>query len=104
MAMVPGKATTAKAPAAPTGTLKHLAAALAETRFRRQYRQALEERRAYPNRRPRHPSGAQARRPHGPQPGNGRSDPDQGEQEGRLPRVEGIERVGLTFQTGPSGE
>jgi DNA-binding protein HU-beta len=31
MAMVPGKATTAKAPAAPTVTLKHLAAALAET-------------------------------------------------------------------------
>src|SRR5664279_1218413 len=74
-------------------------------RFRRQHRQALEEGRAYPHRRPRYPSSAQACRAYGPQPGNGRSDPDQGEQESRLPRVEGIERVGLNvFQAGPSGE
>ncbi len=44
----------------------------------------------------RHPSGAQARRPHGPQSGDRRGDQDQGEQEGRLPRVQGIERSGLT--------
>src|SRR5262249_31000156 len=39
--------------------------------------------------------GAQARRPHGPQPGDRRADPDQGQQEGRLPGREGIEGSGL---------
>ena len=95
MATAPGKA-----PA--TVTLKHLAAALADThemseeaggssarRSRRQHRQASEEGRAYPHRRARHPSGAQARRPHGPQSGDRRADPDQGLEEGRLPRFQG---------------
>ena len=37
-------------------------------------------------RRPRHPGGSQARRPHGPQSRDRRADPDQGQQEGRVPR------------------
>src|SRR5450759_499211 len=74
-------------------------------RFRRQHRQALEEGRAHPHRRPRHPSGAQACRTHGPQSCDRRSDPDQSEQEGRFPRVEGIERIGLTaIRPAPPGK
>ena len=43
----------------------------------------------------RHPAGAQARRPHGPQSGDRRSDQDQGEQEGCLPRGQRPEDGGL---------
>src|SRR4051794_26265578 len=53
--------------------------------------QAPEERRAHPHRRPRHPPGAQARRPDGPQSRDRRSHSDQGEQEGRLPRRQGTQ-------------
>src|SRR3984957_8413549 len=52
---------------------------------------APEEGRAYPHRRPRHPPGPQACCPHGPQPGYRRGHRDQGEQEGRFPRRQGIE-------------
>ena len=45
----------------------------------------------------------QARRAHGPQPGDGRSHQDQGKQEGCLPRREGIERVDLTVDLDESG-
>ena len=98
----------AKSATPTTVTLKHLAAALAEAhemskkqaedgsrRPRRQHRQAPEEGRAHPHRRPRHSAGAQARRAHGPQSGDRRSDPDQGEQESRLPRFEGSEGSSL---------
>src|SRR6478752_1615569 len=60
------------------------------------YRQCFEERRAHPHWRARHPSGTQTRRAHWPQSCDRRADPDQGEQKGRLPRVERIERVDLT--------
>ena len=38
-----------------------------------------------------HPGGSQARRPHGPQSDDRRSDQDQSQQEGCLPRVQGSE-------------
>ena len=38
-----------------------------------------------------HPASAQARRSHGPQSRDRRTDQDQGEQEGRLPRGEGTQ-------------
>jgi len=38
-----------------------------------------------PHRGPRHPPGPTPRRPRGSQPRHRRADPDQGEQEGRLP-------------------
>ena len=37
----------------------------------------------------------EARRPHGAQPGDRRGDPDQGEQEGRVPRRQGAQGIGL---------
>src|SRR5512144_1946567 len=64
--------------------------------FRRQYCQASEEGRAHPYRRARHPSGTQARRANWPQPCDRRANSDQGEQKGRLPRFERVERVDLT--------
>ena len=95
----------AKKAATPTTvTLKHLAAAIAEDQELSKKKaeailgdlvgrdhQAPQEGRAHPHRRSRHPPGAQARRPHGPQPRHRRSDPDQGQQEGRLPRRQGAE-------------
>ena len=42
-------------------------------------------------------AGAQARRAHGPQPGHRRADPDQGEQEGCLPRRQGTQGSRLKF-------
>src|ERR1700733_14379110 len=64
--------------------------------------QAPQEGRAHPHRRSRHPAGAQARRPHGPQPRHRRSDPHQGQQEGCLPRGQGVEGsrlIGRVFLT-----
>src|SRR6185503_4965824 len=73
-------------------------------RSRRQHRQAPEEGRTHPHRRSRHPSGAQACRPHGPQSCDRRADPDQGQQESRLPRFQGVEGSNLTFSFDPPGE
>src|SRR3984885_361278 len=55
------------------------------------HHQAPEEGSPHPPDRPGHPAGAQARRADGPQPGNRRGDQDQGEQEDRIPRLEGTE-------------
>ena len=49
-----------------------------------------------PNSGARNSDRPQARRTHGPQSGNGRGDQDQGQQEGRLPSGQGVERVDLT--------
>ena len=98
-----------KAPTPVTITLKHLAAAsLKSTNCRRSrprpfspiwspHHQAPQEGRAYPHRRPRHPPGPQARCPHGPQSRDRRSNPDQGQQEGRLPRRQGTQGSRLMF-------
>jgi Bacterial DNA-binding protein len=43
-----------------------------------------------------HPPGPQTRRPHGPQPRHRGGHRDQGEQEGRFPRRQGIEGSRLT--------
>src|SRR5215475_8837823 len=48
------------------------------------------------DRRPRHPGGAQARSPHGTQSRDRRTDPDQGQQESRLPRGQGTQGSGVT--------
>src|SRR6185312_13319016 len=53
--------------------------------------QAPQEGRAGEDRWSRNPGGSQARRPHGPQSDDWRSDQDQSQQEGCLPRVQGSE-------------
>ena len=104
MAMVPGKA-----PTPPTVTLKHLAAALAETHemSKKQAEAVLGD---FVGNIVKHLKKGERIRigglgilqvrkraaRMGRNPGDRRSDPDQGEQEGRLPRLQGIERVGLT--------
>src|SRR5262249_16329948 len=58
--------------------------------------QASQEGRPHPHRRPRHPGGAQARGAHGTQSRDRRTDPDQGQQEGRLPPGQRTQRSSLT--------
>ena len=89
-----------------TVTLKHLAANLSEAHemSKKQTEAVLGDLvglvtkhlkgRPHPHWRPRHPGGAQARRPHGAQSGNRRTDPDQGQQESGLPRHQGTQRSG----------
>ena len=93
-----------KAATPATITLKHLAAALAEehdlskkaaeailTDMVGKIAKHLKKGERDPYRGARHPPGPQARRPHGPQPRHRRADPDQGQQEGRLPRRQGTQ-------------
>ena len=91
---------------APTVTLKHLAAQLAEDHqlSKKQSEQMLgdlvhqasEEGRPDSDWRSGHPAGTQARRAHGPQSGNRRADPDQGFEESGVSRRQGIEGSDLT--------
>ena len=84
---------------APTVTMKHLAASLAENHemSKKQTEAVLGDLVGLVTKHLkkgdririgglRHPSGAQAGRPHGPQPRDRRADPDQGLEEGRVPR------------------
>ena len=102
--MAENAAATAKPKASKPITTKQLAYTLAEQHQltkkqgqqmlggpRRPDHQAPEEGRAGEDRRARHPASAQARRPHGPQSGDRRGHPDQGQQEGRLPRHQGTQ-------------
>src|SRR6266446_1359832 len=57
--------------------------------------QAAQKGRAHPLERSRHPASAKARRAHGPQSRDRRSDQDQGEQKSGVPRRQGTQEVGL---------
>ena len=111
MAMVPGKA-----PTPPTVTLKHLAAALAETHemSKKQAEAVLGD---FVGNIVKHLKKGERIRigglgilqvrkraaRMGRNPGDRRGDSDQGEQEGRLPRLQGIERSDLTVRPDPPG-
>ena len=94
----------AKAATQTTVTLKHLAATLAGNHeMAKKQSEAilndlvtmmvkhLKKGRSHPHRRLWNSSGPQARRSHGPQSGDGRTDQDQSEQKGRFPRGQGTQ-------------
>ena len=114
MATAPGKA-----PTPPTVTLKHLAAALAEAHemSKKQAEAVLGDLVGdivkHLKKGERIRIGGlgilQVRKRAarmGRNPATGEADPNQGEQEGRLPRLEGVEGIGLTarLRAGPSGD